>query len=130
MFLDSTWPHREGTVHPIPIQVYNVHNVESLKSSGTRLHLRPDFHFMGTDKDHKYIIGIIIPAIPIFGTLYPLLGRREDLHNQLERVKIRIDGSIANVTEPIYEWDRLNDLFGQKFGSEHIVSVEVHGPTQ
>lgn len=52
--------------------------------------------------------------------------RRENLTNAYERVKVRIDGNIANVTLPILPQDPINSLFFELFGTHDIRFAKVH----
>lgn len=56
---------------------------------------------MGVDGDNTHILGLIVP---VYGTLFRLLAS-ENLNGRMVilRIKIRIDGKIANVTIPISE---------------------------
>lgn len=69
----------------------------------------------------NFLIGIVK-----FGRLIPLMDRRPDQNYNYGRVKIYIDGNIANLTVPIYKDDALivNDMFHKPFGPANIRLAE------
>lgn len=108
----------DAPVHPAPIRL-NVNYIESM-NLGVTYRLRAGFHTVGTDDKYEYIIGVIL-----HGDLYPILARRADQRNTFNRVKVRIDGDIANVTVPILSQDPLSIRFFKPFGSQNIASAEI-----
>lgn len=61
----------------------------------------------------------------ILGRLCPLMNPVPNLDNVYERVKVRIDGDIANVTVPITPQDPINRRFFVFLGEHRIRFAEV-----
>lgn len=59
-----------------------------------------------------------------FVRLFPFMARRTDMNYNYGRVKVRINGKIANVTEEIPRNDLMNNLFHKKCGPENIHQAE------
>lgn len=75
---------------------------------------------MATDANHRYIIGVILIL-----RLCPLLIPRAGHPGNYDIVKIRIDGAIANVTEPIPENDPIVDTFFRMKTEGNIIPAYV-----
>lgn len=111
--------HKEAAVHPPPLQLV-VHHYESYVHTGQIYGLPADFRYVGTDDDHKYVIGVILGP-----HLFPLMAPRAGSQYTFERVKVRIHGDIANESVPILKDDPLNNRFFQKFKSLNIRSAQI-----
>lgn len=115
LFAELAYPHDEMAVHDFPIEVYNVRHYEHIFNKGAHRNLESRFYWVATDQLHKYIIGIIIEAHYLCA-LIAVIDETTDRWGRpnMGKVKIRIDGEIANVTEPIEKNDPLNHLYGSK----------------
>lgn len=75
-----------------------------------------------------YIIGVIV-----FGEFCPLMIPKPDRpldYNEMsarnyDKVKVRVNGTIANVTVPISNEDPLNDRFGKRVPSKYILRADI-----
>lgn len=72
----------------------------------------------------EYVIGFIESG-PHGDILCPFMAARRDLNYEYGKIKIHIDGKYANVFEPIFKTDPLNDLFYKKFPAERIRQVQI-----
>ncbi|XP_033220760.1 uncharacterized protein LOC117175216 [Belonocnema kinseyi] len=125
--IELTWPLGGVPVHPTPIRLY-IFNFGSIHNPDRAFHLRRGFHSVVIDEDYQFIIGIII-----YGDFCPLLIPKLDRppdYNQMDvrnylKVKVRVNGNIANVTVPISDEDPLNERFGKPVRSKYIIRAEI-----
>lgn len=119
LFAELIWPFNKVAIHPSPIQL-NVYHYESFLYRRRTFLLGEGFYNAVTDKHHEYIIGIIA-----FGEFCPLMVPRANLANSYERVKVRIEGKVANATVPISNEDPINRQFFKSVNSTCLVGVHI-----
>lgn len=121
IFAELANPHKKDAVHPIPIQLYNVHHHEGFSYPGRIHDLLPGIYEVALDGDRRYIIGLYVNGI-----LLPFVAPIVVPDNVNGRVKIRLDGGCANEIVPILMTDPLNSWFHNLYSSQNIVNAELH----
>ncbi|XP_033231006.1 uncharacterized protein LOC117182089 [Belonocnema kinseyi] len=117
------------------IQLSGVTHFESSYNRGSIFRIPPgtvraDLQQVVTDKNHEYIIGIIP-----YHDFCPLMVHKKnhyipqsEIHNPVhyEKVKVLINGLIANVTVPIPQNDNLNKKFFKPVKPTRIIPALLH----
>lgn len=107
----------------MPIQL-NTHHREDFFTMGDEdQHLPAGFYKVGVEKN--YIIGVILGTF-----LFPLKVCRSAINNTCQRVKVRFDGSNANMIVPISDDDALNLQFFNAFPKKNIRYAEIAEPEE
>lgn len=107
---------------PSPLEIFNVHRYESCVRPYRIWGIAAGLCFVGTDKDHKYIIGLVVNR-----HLCSFVVPQADSSNTHVRVKIQI-GVNNNASEivPISNDDPVNKMFHEIFDARHTYIAYLH----
>lgn len=129
IFSELTWPWNRATVLP-GIVTLSVNHYQ--RPSGRISTLEEGLHQVVTNKKHEYIIGVLTGnygfcriVIPKGTTPIPL----DQLENPdyYQKVQVRIDGMIANVTAPLVISKSIWDFIYNPHDPSHMLPAQIEG---